>query len=345
MDSSRCHESKTRPYVSKPRSRWLRYLTMYFGQVDLSQLKLLEPYQLRWNSRFSNEALVQVQNTRTPALFVLDNSKFHWPSNVTDFLRNSIGVDMDINVGFFDDQEPSRSLREILRDNTPVSTLTNSSGKRLPSLILRQKSRSVVEDLPIGSHSACLPLLEHINQYNRLWQTPVGKIHCGINGVLSEPRARSISHFHHLPFWNFAYQGTKLYMLYDINAAIRLNFVRVKSDQTMSSSPLQFSQFLILARSGQAWLAELRAGQILLVPEKIAHDVFTVDEGELYMGLQGNWLAEAESSRRILEKSTYPSNGHMQFQATKRDVERMLENTVYSDSSNDEDTPEYYTRY
>jgi hypothetical protein len=329
-----------RTYLDKHSQRWIKYLSQYFGKdLLLPDLQKLDEYRLKVSHSFSQDSLRDVQVNRTPALFILRSAAI--PSSPTDFLKNYVGVSLDQRVGFFDHLTPSKSLLDILAQNTPIILKTQGGFPRRP-LILNNNPQSIVEDLAIQPKGFCQPILQTVNKYNQLWQTSIGHVHCGISGVLSEPGARSISHYHHVPFWNYSYRGTKLYVLYDIKAATK--FVTVRSDSSTSSKPLKWKHFLILAQQKKAWLAEIQANQVLFVPEAMAHDVFTVDDGMLYTGMQGNWLSDsANNTREILQKATYPSHGAMQFPATTRDGERMLDkDKVYSDSSDDDDTPEYY---
>jgi hypothetical protein len=327
-----------RPYQSKTTGMWNKYLLAYFGENK--DLSLLDEFRLS-SSIYKHDVVVQVQDGRVPTLFTFPKPK-HFPSDTTDFVCNYINTSMDIDVLFFDDDVPSATLQTVIDDSKTVRTIQTRNGYTRP-LILNSKRRSIVEGLTIIPGGLCESTLDKINRFNLLWNTRIGKVHCGISGVLSEPSARSISHFHHLPFWNFSYRGTKLYILYDIRVAQKRGFVSVEYNTSTSSTPLRFEHFLELATLKCAWLAEMKGCQLLLVPEHIAHDVFTVDDGMLYMGMQGNWLADSKQARSILLQSTYKTHDEMQFPATKRDVERILDETLeYSQSSNDDDSPEFH---
>ena len=79
------------------------------------------------------------------------------------------------------------------------------------------------------------------------WSPRNGLLLCGMSGVLSEPHARSISHYHHIPFWNYSFSGTKLYVIYDVTEATRRHLVTPKNSDSLSSSPLKLADFKQLA--------------------------------------------------------------------------------------------------
>ena len=148
-----------------------------------------------------------------------------------------------------------------------------------------------------------------------------------MSGVLSEPHARSISHYHHIPFWNYSFSGTKLYVIYDVTEATRRHLVTPKNSDSLSSSPLKLADFKQLAISNYAWVAEIhghRPGNTIYMPHHFAHDVFTTNVDVLYMGLQGNWLTSLPESSTLLIRASDQENGHMRFQITQQSINALF---------------------
>lgn len=299
-------------------SDWQEYLTSYFGPCPKDLIEALVQQYLLPTGTDTEGCLVDAQLDRRPIL--VRYPQIALPPTVEVFIDRYTALPHDTKIGFFDSSLEPATIDSFLLDNKH----NRSSG------------RSVVEDLPPnGPHATstldkrpdAMATLDIVNRDNLLWRSGAGKFHCAISGVLSEPRARSVSHYHHLPFWNLSLGGTKLYVLYDIRHVPGAQYAR---DNTLSTVPLTWATFLAMAQEGRAWLAAITDRTALFVPEHIAHDVYTLDHNGLYRGLQGNWLTDIPESLETLIYASFEENGDLRFKITVRDISRIVYGSIYT---------------
>ena len=283
--------------------QWSIYLSQYFNvALTVAEVKSLLGFRL---PVLESKSLEAIQHDRKPSVFTINSMDA--PASPADFINNYVEIPSDRYVGFF------YEIEGIVHIDSFLNTT-------------KRKERSIIEDLKPKTRKLS-KLLEQINYDNILWKTRNGLLLCGMSGVLSEPHARSISHYHHIPFWNYSFSGTKLYVIYDVTEATRRHLVTPKNSDSLSSSPLKLADFKQLAISNYAWVAEIhghRPGNTIYMPHHFAHDVFTTNVDVLYMGLQGNWLTSLPESSTLLIRASDQENGHMRFQITQQSIDALF---------------------
>jgi len=222
-------------------------------------------------------------------------------------------------AGYFDSKHKLESL-----DGTQT-TVGHMLSKQTPKKLL-----SVVEDMYLNlddtnthmdketaSHmdtdeplpktdKKLVALVQHINQNNVFYKSEIGKTLSSTTLVLSHKNVHSRAHQHPTGFWNVAWCGSKLYLVWDtLEAEQKRIFVR--NDTSIRTKQLTLTHFLFL-ESSRIILLSHDADNMIIVPSRFSHDVITVDVPEscaCYAGLVGFWMPMTRKSGTLLFEITY----------------------------------------